>query len=108
MVRRRSCDFSRIEQAGVYPSLLLLRICFLLDLVPQLLLKVLLLSRSANSHAMRLKTPHPLRMARVTTTDCIPIAGLELLLYFPAAAGMLPSLRAATPLPSERSDGVVV
>ena len=52
MARRPSCDFSRIEQAGVYPSLLLLRICFLLDLVLQLLLKLLLLSRSAHSHAV--------------------------------------------------------
>ena len=41
MARRRSCDFSQIEQAAVYPSLLLLRICFLLDLVLQLLLKLL-------------------------------------------------------------------
>ena len=46
MARRPSCDFSRIEQAGVYPSLLLLCICFL-DLVMQLRLKLLLLSRRA-------------------------------------------------------------
>ena len=37
MARRPSCDYSRIEQAGVYPSPLLLRLCFLLDLVLQLL-----------------------------------------------------------------------
>ena len=67
MARRRSCDFSRIEQAGVYPSLLLLRVCFLLDLVLQLLLKLLLLSRSAHGHAVRLKILHPLHTARVPT-----------------------------------------
>ena len=67
MARRRSCDFSQIEQAAVYPSLLLLRICFLLDLVLQLLLKLLLLSRRAHDHAARLKILHPLRTARVPT-----------------------------------------
>ena len=67
MARRRSCQFWRIEQAGVYPSLLPLPLCFLLDLVLQLLLKLLLLSRSAHGHAVRLKIPHPLRTARVPT-----------------------------------------
>ena len=43
------------------------RICFLLDLVLQLLLKLLLLSRRAHGHAARLKIPHPLRTARVPT-----------------------------------------
>ena len=38
---------------------------FLLDLLLQLLLKLLLLSRSAHGHAVRLKTPLPLRTARV-------------------------------------------
>ena len=66
MARRPSCDFSRIEQAGVYPSLLL-HICFSLDLVLQLLLKVLILSLSAHSHAVRLEIPHPLPTARVPT-----------------------------------------
>ena len=33
----------------------------------QLLLKLLLLSRSAHGHAVRLKIPHPLRTARVPT-----------------------------------------
>ena len=42
-------------------------ICFLLDLLLQLLLKLLLLSRSAHSNAVRLKIPHPLRTARVPT-----------------------------------------
>ena len=42
-------------------------ICFLLDLLLQLLLKLLLLSRSAHGHAVRLKVPHPLRTARVPT-----------------------------------------
>ena len=67
MARRRSCDFSRIEQAGVYPSLLLLRIRYLLDPLPQLLLKLLLLSRSAHGHAVRLKIHHPLGTARLLT-----------------------------------------
>ena len=40
-------------------------ICFLLDLLLQLLLKLLLLSRSARSHAVRLKIPRTLRSARV-------------------------------------------
>ena len=42
-------------------------ICFLLDLLLQLLLKLLLLSRNAHSHAVRLKIPHPRRTARVPT-----------------------------------------
>ena len=41
--------------------------CFLLDLLRQLLLKLLLLSRSADSHAVRLKIPDPPRTARVPT-----------------------------------------
>ena len=36
--------------------------------------------------------------------DCTPIAGIQLLLYFPASTGIPPSLRAATPSPSESSD----
>ena len=40
--------------------------------------------------------------------DGTPIAGLQLLLYFPAFAGILPSLRAATPPPLESSDDCVV
>ena len=44
--RSRRTHMRRIEQAGVYPSLLLLCICFL-DLVMQLRLKLLLLSRRA-------------------------------------------------------------
>ena len=65
MAIRRSWEFSRIEQAGVYLSLLLFRIWFLLVFVLPLLLKLLLVSRSANSHAVRLKIPHPLLTARV-------------------------------------------
>ena len=42
-------------------------ICFLLDFLLQLLLNLLLLSRSAHSHAVRLKISHPLRTARVPT-----------------------------------------
>ena len=103
MARRRSCDFLRIKQAGVYPSLLLLRISFLLDLVLQLLLKLLLLSRSAHSHAVRLKDPLPLHTARVPTIKTL-VVGLHLLLYLPAFAGIPPTLRAATPSPSESSD----
>ena len=44
-------------------------ICFLLDLLLQLLMKLLLLSRSAHSHAVRLKIPHLLRTARVPTIE---------------------------------------
>ena len=45
-----------------------LHICFLLDLLLQLLLLLpLLLSRRAHSHAARLKIPLPLRMTRVPT-----------------------------------------
>ena len=40
-------------------------ICFLLDLLQLLLLLPMLLSRSAHGHAVRLKTPLPLRTARV-------------------------------------------
>ena len=75
MARRPSCDFSRIEQAGVYPSLLL-HICFSLDLVLQLLLKVLILSLSAHSHAVRLEIPHPLPTARVPTIE-LPSRGFS-------------------------------
>ena len=42
-------------------------ICFLLDLLLQLLLMLLLLSRSAHGHAARLKIPVPLRAAMVPT-----------------------------------------
>ena len=42
---------------------------FLLDLLLQLLLRLLLPSRSAHSHAVRLKIPHPLRTARVPTIE---------------------------------------
>ena len=42
-----------------------IHICFFLDLLLQLILKLLLLSRSAHGHAVRLKIPHPLRTARV-------------------------------------------
>ena len=38
------------------------------------------------------------------THDYTPIAGLQLVLYFPSSAGIPPSLRAGTPSPSERSD----
>ena len=87
--------------------LLLLRIFFLLDLVLQLLLKLLLLSRRTHGHAARLKNP-PSATHGEGAHDCTPIAGLQLLLYFPASAGILPSLRAATLPPSESSDGGVV
>ena len=42
-------------------------ICFLLDLLPHLLLMLLVLSRNAHGHAVRLKIPVPLRTARVPT-----------------------------------------
>ena len=88
--------------------LLLLRIFFLLDLVLQLLLKLLLLSRRTHGHAARLKNP-PSATHGEGAHDCTPIAGLHLLLlYFPASAGILPSLRAATPPPLESSDGGMV
>ena len=41
--------------------------CFLHVVLLQLLLTLLLLSRSAHGHAVRLKIPHPLRTARVPT-----------------------------------------
>ena len=41
-----------------------IHICFLLDLLLQLRLKLLLRSRSAYSHDVRIKIPHPLRTAR--------------------------------------------
>ena len=44
-------------------------ICFVLDLLLQLLLKLLLLSRSAHSNAVRLIFPHPIRTARVPTIE---------------------------------------
>ena len=44
-------------------------ICFILDLLLQLLLKLLLLSRSAQGLAARLKIPHLLRTARVATIE---------------------------------------
>ena len=44
-------------------------ICLLPDLLQQLLLKLLLLSRSAHSNAVRLKIPHPLRTARVPAIE---------------------------------------
>ena len=102
MARRRSCDFSRIEQAGVYPSLLLLRVCFLLDLVLQLLLKLLLLSRSAHGHAVRLKILHPLRTERVPTFVFLSRGFSCCCTSQPPQ--VLPSLRAPTPPPSESSD----
>ena len=78
-------------------------ICLLPDLLQQLLLTLLLLSWSAHSHAVRLKDPLPLHTARVPTIKTL-VAGLHLLLYLPAFAGIPPSLRAATPSPSESSD----
>ena len=51
-------------------------ICFLLDLLLQLLLKLLLLSRSAHSHAMRLEIPRPLRTARAPTIE-LPSRGFS-------------------------------
>ena len=78
-------------------------ICLLPDLLQQLLLTLLLLSWSAHSHAVRLKDPLPLHTARVPTIKTL-VAGLHLQLYLPAFAGIPPSLRAATPSPSESSD----
>ena len=49
----------------VSPRFRLYPICFLLDLLLQLLLKLLLLPQSAHGHAGRLKIPHSLRTARV-------------------------------------------
>ena len=51
-------------------------ICLLPDLLQQLLLKLLLLSRSAHSNAVRLKIPHPLRTARVPTIE-LPSRGFS-------------------------------
>ena len=78
-------------------------ICLLPDPLQQLLLTLLLLSWSAHTHAVRLKDPLPLHTARVPTIKTL-VAGLHLLLYLPAFAGIPPSLRAATPSPSESSD----
>ena len=50
------------------------RTCFLLDLLLHVLLKLLLLSRSAHSHGVRHKIPHLLRMARVPTIE-LPLLG---------------------------------
>ena len=77
-------------------------ICFLLDLLQLLLLLPLLMLRSANGHAVRLKISRPPPTAR--RAHYTPIAGLQLLLYFPPSAGIPPSLRPATPSPSESSD----
>ena len=44
-------------------------ICFLLHILLQLLLKLLLLSRSAHGHAAQLMIPHPLRTVRVPTIE---------------------------------------
>ena len=46
------------------------------DLLLQLLLKLLPLSWSAHSHAVRLKIPHPLRTARVPTIE-LPSRGFS-------------------------------
>ena len=51
-------------------------ICFLLDLLLQLLLNLLLLSRSAHRHAVRPRIPHPLRPARVPTIE-LPSRGFS-------------------------------
>ena len=74
-------------------------ICLLPDLLQQLLLQ----SWSAHTHAVRLKDPLPLHTARAPTIKTL-VVGLHLLLYLPAFAGIPPSLRAATPSPSESSD----
>ena len=50
-----------------WKNLARLKLPLLPDLLQQLLLKLLLLSRSAHSNAVRLKIPHPLRTARVPT-----------------------------------------
>ena len=75
------------------------QICLLPDLLQQLLLQ----SWSAHTHAVRLKDPLPLHTARAPTIKTL-VAGLHLLLYLPAFAGIPPFLRAATPSPSESSD----
>ena len=49
-----------------------LHICFLLDLLLQLLLMMLLLSRSAHGHAVRLEIPFPLRTVWVPTIILLP------------------------------------
>ena len=51
-------------------------VCFLLDLLLQLLLKLLLLSRSAHSHAVRLRILYPLHTARVPTIE-LPSRGFS-------------------------------
>ena len=59
----------------------------------------------AESSRPRRTTPNPPSATHGEGAhDYIPIAGLQLLLYFPASAGIPPSLRAATPSPSESSD----
>ena len=77
--------------------------CFLLDLMLQLLLKLLLLSRRAHSYAVRLKISHLLRTERAPTIG-LSSRGFKLLVYLSASSRIPPSLRAATPPPSESSD----
>ena len=69
------------------------QVCFRLDLLLQLLLMLPLLSRSAHGHAVRLP---PSATHGEGTHDYTAIAGLQLLLYFPASAAMVvqpPSLQ---------------
>ena len=80
-----------------------LLVCLFLDLLLQLPLMLLLVVTEC-TRPRRMTLNPPSATHGEGAHDYTPIAGLQLLLYFPASAGIPPSLRAATPSPSESSD----